>query len=277
MFKAFLLLLLISDCTLILGQENPLNIDSCGTFLYFTKSQSELSKYIDDPCSSDSLCTSEIEIAKRKVKSGTIAVCMPMSLGTNDLRQETQIRELCRINKLSFEFELFSCIVNQGQTPGCYGLYMDKIIAEKFGINFKQDLLKMADSLLVASNPTVYYSRCDTLPRLPNKEDIFESTEMEVSINSQLFKQLKPNTYGYYPGVDIGFYIDTMGIPTGYFISQFFVYEIESNRKFKNELCKIAINHVKQYKLWKPGIINGRKVKTEYNVRISFTSKTSSK
>jgi hypothetical protein len=83
---------------------------------------------------------------------------MPMSLGTFEFRQEKQLRELCNSTSLLFDYELFSCVGVSGQTSGCYGLYMDKIIAQKFGKNFKENLLKSADSIYIASHPTVYYT-----------------------------------------------------------------------------------------------------------------------
>ena len=199
---------------------------------------------------------------------------MPQSLMTFEIRQEQQLRELCKTKGLNFEYELFGCIVNSGQTNGCYGLYMDKIIANKFGSEFKEDLLRKADSLYVASNPTVYYTQCDTLPRLYNK-DIRQSTDIDVPIKTELLNKLKISTGGYYPQVDIGFYIDTAGIPSNYFLSQYIIYnDIKENNKFKAELTKIAVEYIKQFKIWKPCIILNQKVKTEYNVRISFIDKS---
>lgn len=234
------------------------------------KSHEELQKYIDNPCPNDSSCKEDILKAKAEIEKGQIKFLMPMSLGTLKVRQEQQLRQLCNSTGFIFDYELFSCVGVRGQTSGCYGLYMDKIIAQKFGKDFKEYLLNRADSIYVASHPTVYYTNCDTLPRLYGK-DIHESTEMDVAINKELLNKLKVSKYGYYPQVDIGFYIDTAGIPSNYFLSQFIIYDdIKQNNKFKTELTKIAFDYIQQFKLWKPGIILNQKVKTEYNVRISF-------
>lgn len=256
------------------GQNRSIEKDTCNTFAYFLKSKEELLKYVDNPCPNDSNCLTEISKAKSEIATGKITFCMPQGLMIFELRQEQQLRKLCKTKGLNFQYQLFDCFVNSGQTDGCYGLYMDKVIANRFGGDFKMKLLKEADSLYVATNPMAYYTNCDTLPRLYNK-DIDESTEMDVPIMSELFNKLKISMYGYYPQVDIGFYIDTAGIPSKYFLSQFFIYDdIEENIKFKSELTKIAFEHIKQFKIWKPGIILNQKVKTEYNVRISFVNET---
>lgn len=252
------------------GQTSSDTKDSCDNFLYFMKSHKELLKYIDNPCPNDSSCKEDIIKAMAEVQRGQIKFLMPLSLGTFNLRQESQLRQLCNLKGIIFDYELFSCIGVSGQTDGCYGLFMDKVIAQKFGSNFKDNVLKKADSMYVASQPTAYYTDCDTLPRLYDK-DIHQSTEMNVAIKNELFNKLKVSMYGYYPQVDVGFYIDTAGIPSKYFLSQFIIYDnIKENKKFKAELTKIAFDYVKQFKIWKPGIILNQKVKTEYNVRISF-------
>ena len=184
-----IVLLLICYNTSV-GQTSFDTKDSCDTFLYFMKSQDELQKYIDNPCPNDPTCKEDILKAKAEIERGQIKFLKPMSLGTFEVRQEQQLRKLCSSNGLIFDYELFSCLVSGGQTNGCYGLYMDKVIAQKFGSNFKEGLLKKADSIYVASLPTVYYTNCDTLPRLYDK-DVHESTEMDVAINKELFNKLK--------------------------------------------------------------------------------------
>jgi hypothetical protein len=256
------------------GQTQPGKKDTCDTFLWFLKTNEELLKYIDNPCPNDSSCKMEISKAKSEIAEGKITFCSPQSLMIFDLRQEQQLRQLCKSHGLNFVYEYFSDIGATGQTQGCYGLYMDKIIAQKFGSKFKDNLLREADSLYVLSNPTVYYTKCDTLPRLTNK-DIFASTEMDVKIGRQLFDKLKVSQNGYYPQVDVGFYIDTIGNASNYFVSQFIIYDdIKENNRFKKKLIEIALGYIKQFKIWKPGIILNRKVKTEYNVRLSFVSET---
>lgn len=264
-----IILFYINNC---IGQTNSVSTDTCDNFLYFTKSHEELLNYIDNPCPGDTICRQAILKAKSDIEKGQIILVVAKGFGIRPLRQESQLRKLCDSIGLIFDYELFSDLGINGQTNGCYGLYMDKIIAQKFGRGFKENLLLKADSIYVASNPTVYFTNCDTVPRLYDK-DIFESGEMVVAIDKLLFHKLKVSKYGYYPQVYIGFYIDTAGIPSGYFLSQYIVYDdIKQNNKFKTLLTKKALDYIKQFKLWKPGIILNQKVKTEFVVRISFES-----
>lgn len=113
-------------------------------------------KYTLKPADKDSMCIKDIERAKRDISKGKTVFCYPYGFGSHDLRQEKQLRELCIIKGLVFEYELFSDVIYDGQTQGCYGAYMDNAIASKFGTNFKQDLLKQADSILLATNDHKY-------------------------------------------------------------------------------------------------------------------------
>ncbi len=253
---------------ILFGQSNS-NV-TCDNFIYFEKSDEELRKYIDNPCPNDSTCLSEIGKAKSEIQKGKITFCMPMSMETYELRQEKQLRQLCKEKGIDFDYELFGCIVNSGQTYGCYGIYMDKIIVEKFGKDFKSNLLKKADSLLVLSKSIIYYTNCDSLPHLPEK-DVRESTDFDVPLRKEILDKIKISMYGYYPQVDIGFYVDTLGVPSGYFISQYIVYDdIKENEKFRKELCSAAMGFIKKFKTWIPGKILNQIVRTELNTRISF-------
>jgi hypothetical protein len=149
---------------------------------------------------------------------------------------------------------------------------MDKIIALNFGNSFKNDLLRKADSLFVESNPTVYYADCDTLPRLADRS-VSESTEMKLPTDKKLLNHLKRSKYGYYPQIDIGFNIDTAGNANHYFLSQFYIYDnLVENNKYKDQLLETAFAFVKQFKVWKPGIVSGKKVQTAFIVRLSLVA-----
>jgi hypothetical protein len=248
--------------------------DSCNTFLFFEKSRNELLSYVDNPCPNDTTCRLDLSKAQAQTARGTIMFCMPQGMIDQSLRQEKQLVKLCKEYGLTFMYELFDCEAYSGQTNGCYGLYMDKLIAQKFGEGFKEYLLQKADSLFVSSYPTVYFTKCDTLPRLFDR-DIHHSLSMNVPVKKELLNNLKISMYGYYPQVDIGFYIDTAGNPSKYFLSQFIIYDgIEENRKYQRELTKIAFDYIRQFKIWKPGVILNKKIRTVYNVRISFVSET---
>ena len=231
------------------------------------KSHEELLKYIDNPCPNDSSCKEYILKAKTEVERGQIKFLMPMSLGTFDLRQERQLRILCDSMGIVFDYELFSCVGVGGQTSGCYGLYMDKMLAIKFGPNFKESMLAKADSLYVETNPTVYFSYCDSLPKLQHNLEV--ATDLSMTIDKNLLSKLKKCSYDDYPQVDVGFYIDTLGNASNFFVSQYNICE-ESDYKYKKDLSKLAIDYVKNMGKWIPGTIHNKKVRTQFNTRVHF-------
>jgi hypothetical protein len=267
MKKSIIVLLLLLFYYISIGQTITDKKDSCDTFLYFLKSHEALLNYIDHPCPNDSTCKKDILKAKAEVEGGQTKFLMPMSLSTFDIRQEEQLRQLCDSNGLIFDYELFSCISNTGQTNGCYGLYMDKILAVRFGSNFKDSLLAKADSLFVETNPTVYFSYCDSLPRLYDNLEI--PNELWVRIDKELLNKLNKCSYDDYPQVDVEFYIDTLGKPSDYFVSQYNICG-ESDYKYKKELSKIAIDYLKTLYKWIPGVILNKKVRTRFNTRVHF-------
>lgn len=238
-------------------------------FLFACGHQSSKDKFQKELIKSDndSLCIKAIEKAKADLSNGRLVFCMPIGMGSSTLRQEKQIRQLCKKNNIVFQYEPASDVIRTGQTQGCYGAYMDKIIAEKFGINFKEKLLTQADSILLSSNDTIEYFLCDKRPQILGKD---EELTLEVKLNNKLSKQLKSDEEGKLPFMDINFYINKNGNPSGYFLYNFYNANNKSNEKFEDELFKAGVKSLKQYKHWEPGQVKGQKVITENNVRVYF-------
>jgi hypothetical protein len=191
-----------------------------------------------------------------------------MGLGSYEVRQIKYLRILCAKLNLEVRYELFGCIRTQGQTQGCYGDYMDFIIARKYGRNIRDSLLKVADSLLVASHDTVEYHLCDKRPQIPGHNDY--ETNVYVKLDSTLKAHLKSDEEGRFPFIDVGFYIDTSGHPSNYSLDFFMDADNESNRAWKNQLYEVAITKLMEIELWQPGEINGHKIPTHNNARVYF-------
>lgn len=227
-----------------------------------------LESYIQNPSKRDTTCISDINKAKMMVKNGEIVFSYPFSFGSWELRQEKQLKKLCEQYNLIFDYELIGCVNIEGQRQGCFGAYMDKIIADKFGTDFKEKLLAQADSMMLVENDTVPYYLCDERPEIFNIHNDNKSEYFVARVPENLRKQLKTNNDGKYPFMDIGFYIDKEGSVSGFFLNNFVSYD-ESNQEFKDELFNIAIEHI-QRDIWKSGIVNGQRVITENNVRVFF-------
>ena len=191
-----------------------------------------------------------------------------MSFGTFRLRQEKQLIKLCENYDLLFKYEMFGCMVTEGQTRGCYGAYMNNVIEDKYGKGFNNFLLAKAQSMMLASNDTIEYYLCDTKPEIAGKGNY--GTTIEVKVPEKLSKQLKTDKEGDLPFMDIGFYIDKSGNASGYFLNYFMAADSTANYKFKDELFKIGVDELKMIKNWKTGIVAGQKVTTENNIRIYF-------
>jgi hypothetical protein len=261
-FTIFLLTIFLFAC----GQKNPK--DKEAQIASIDRPENQLEKYIQKPVNTDSMCIKDIERAKNDISKGRIVFCYPMGFGSHNLRQEKQLRELCKRYRLIFNYEVFSDFIIEGQTQGCYGAYMDKIIASKFGADFKQDLLEKADSILLAANDTIVYYKCDKQPQIPGKDD-YETT-LEAKVPERISKQLKADKEGDLPFMDIGFYIDKSGNASGYFLNYFMDADSKSNQKYKNELFNLGVEQLKEIKHWETGIVKGQKVNTENNVRVYF-------
>ena len=251
------------------GQEARADRYDCDTVLYFLKPRGELMQYIESPCPTDTRCIDEIQKAKLMVESGRIEFLYPLGISIVKLRQEAQLRQLCRSMGLFFNYELQYCIVSAGRLNGCYGLYMVKIIAQRFGKDFKQNLLNKADSLFAASYPTIDYYQCDKKPRIEGKSTQ-GSQYMTAIVSHEVYERLQNRRTGSYPKVDIAFYIDSLGVPSDYSVWNFSFCDDVCDSVLKADLAEIAIKHVSQYKQWLPGKLLGRKVRSRYVTTVSF-------
>lgn len=231
----------------------------------------KLEYYIDNPAETDSMCLKSIAAAKADIANGKLVFFISFDEGKYQMRQEKQLMELCKFYHLELDYELTGCVIYEGQTQGCYGAYMGKIIEQKYGKGFIKMLFKKADSLLVESNDTVLSYYCDKLPQIPGR-DVEEGEEANVVVNvpKKFRESLKADSIGDFPFMDIGFYIDRSGNASGYFLDFFNDVGNVSNQKLQDDLYKLGISRLKKIKRWEPGLINGQRMITEHNVRVYF-------
>ena len=103
--------------------------------------------YVLNPDSNDSLCINNIKRAKEDISKGKIVFTQQVGFLFGHLRYEAELKLLCKEEGLYYEVDLITDVIFEGQTQGCYGYYMDNIIKEKYGDDFKSKLHKKADSL----------------------------------------------------------------------------------------------------------------------------------
>lgn len=257
--------ILATACVFLSCEQNDPK-DKCASLIQSEPNEHETIFLI--PKNQDTACIREIEKAKEKVSNGNIVyhyTYKPRSFG---LRQEKHLRALCQQNNMILECALYKNPIFEYRTANCYEAYMDQIIANKFGNDFKQKLFDKADSLLSISNDTVTFLECDLAPGMPGANR--HVTILPVKLPTKLKKQIKPNRAGELPYIHVGFYIDKSGIASDYYINYFMDSDNADNRKYKNELFDLAVEALKGIPLWEPGEILGQKVISNYNVQVQF-------
>ncbi|MGO3707749.1 MAG: hypothetical protein ACTJGD_08660 [Mesonia hippocampi] len=225
--------------------------------------------YIKNPNSSDKTCISDIEKAKTDIQNGKLSIVYT-NYEVANMRYEHFIEKLCNEYGFSFKIDFIDDILEENQTQGCYKSYMDMVITDSLGLNFKNNLENKADSLylsaLLAENHAEWYFRCDTKPKpILNKRKYLETT---LTLNDLDIKQNpKGNVW---PSVDIEFIIELDGEITNIKSSNF-IPKLSHNKKFKETLYKIGVNYIKEnYPKWEPGKIRETNVRTRNNVRLTF-------
>jgi len=234
---------------------------------------SERITYVMNPKATDSLCKSDISKAKSDIKNGKLVYVQTAGFGFGFKRYESDLKELCRKKGLEYDVDLIGCVVTKGQTQGCYGAYMDKILIDKFGSDFKENLNREADSLFlvrVLKNEIPIFSwDCDEKPKPILENQKYLETTLDVP-NLDLKRTELGKTW---PAIDLSFIIERNGTISKFY-SNNFIPRLKHNERFKDELYKIAMNYIKiNYPNWKAGTIRGTPVRTDHNLRITFIGK----
>lgn len=231
------------------------------------QSNEDIKTYIDHPLKSDTTCIKDLKRVKEDVKNGKIIFFAIRGL-TEPFRQEKYARKLCAQYHLIFDFYPFDDTIIIGQTDGCYSNYMNKVIEQKFGINFKDKLIQKADSMLLASNDTLWNYMCDKHPQLINKP---ERENLYIKADSTLRSKLRPDGDGDLPYMDVRFIIDTTDkVPDYYLIEQFYNLGPRQNELYKPQMLRAAIEGLSRFKKGIPGEINGKKFATFNTIRVVF-------
>lgn len=260
----FLLLLLsIFSCKQNLEESSPLDTSK---IIKLPKLEN-IHTYIQHPKSEDRICRNGIKWAKKDIEKGELVFSMPSGEGDYDLRQEKYIRILCKKHNLIFRFEMIDDAPVEEGMQGCYGAYMDNMIAKKFNSNFKQNLLNEADIMLSKSNDTIRSWDCDIKPKI---EGLTSENSIHILLDAKFKKQLAKDKIYYGAGIDIRFYIDKKGKPSGYHLDDYNRLEKNNREKYKVQFVKAGIDQLKKYQKCSAGEIKGQKVITKQTIRTYF-------
>lgn len=249
-----------SDKQMILKNPEKLNLE---------EKISEEIAYVTNPRPTDRQCKSDILKAKLDIEHGKLVY----SQRNGFKRYESDLRKICEEKGLEYKVELHSCVVFEGQTQGCYGAYMDKVLIDKFGFDFKDKLSRQADSLFLVrvlkDDIAISSRQCDerAKPILGNRSYL-EST---ISISDLDLKRKEAGRT--WPAIDLSFIIEQDGTISKFY-SNNFMPGLNHNRKFKDQLYKKAVDYIEtNYPNWESGKIKGENVRTRHNLRITFIVK----
>lgn len=262
----YIILFLILFSTFACGNQNTAN-KKVGQKL------PEMVAYVNNPRPNDSLCMADIERAKKDIQQGGLVFTINSLLPSREKRFEEELKDYCQKLGLHFTYTSEHCVVIPNNTSWCYEAYMDKVIYEKFGANFKRELLRKADSLFLqnvkAYNLVVDYWDCDERPRLPQETQRDYEGLPDIKVSGLAIKE-STGMFGDWPFFDINFII-AKDSTISTFQTDNFVEADPANKPLKDTLFALAVDHIKKnYPKWVPGKIKGMPVKTRNNVRISI-------
>lgn len=210
----------------------------------------------------DSLCLKDMELAKAEINRGEIVFTIRNGHGKYNTRQSKRLKQLCKRYNLTFGYdEITDSFMNKFERAGCYGAVMDEAIEKKFGKDFKNNLIREADELIIANNDTVDSNECDIEPKIYGLEtnNVIYLSAKELSI--------KKNKQWQSIMLYLKVYIDKSGRQSGHKL----LLENKDNLNSEREkLFEIAIKELKKFQKCKPGEILGNKLITENLVQVVF-------
>lgn len=223
----------------------------------------------------DSNCLNQINRAKEEINNGSLVFCIHPRW---PFRQEEELIALLNIHGVKYrDLGPFPDVLPISRN--CYNETMDYFIQRKFGESFIDSLMREADSLMVQNNRSKFikYYACDERPYRPKSESGYDNSltamvDLPIKYSIEEWKSTKTQTVSR-PFMDIGFYIDTTGVISNFYLN-YFNPELNWNIKYKETLFKLGVERIKEDSVWIPGKILGIKVRTDNNVRIFFERKS---
>ena len=231
------------------------------------RNTNELLNYVKSPALTDSSCREDIERAEKDIENGEIVLTQTAGFLFGFVRYEDELAQLSEQHGLQFDYDMLSCIVEDGQTHGCYGATMENEIIKRYGPNFRERLHEQADSLflsnVLANNKSVNSWDCDEeAKQLADFKPTLIITEHDI-------KKGTGENSGW-PFVDLVFVIE-LDSTISNFTTDNFVPMDSTNSLYGKELFALASNYLEQeYSTWIPGTIKSQPVRTNKNVRIFF-------
>lgn len=239
--------------------------------------------YLKKVSPTDTICLNDIKRAIRDSSGDSAVFVVTLGVFGPILRYENELAQICKSNQVKFKLDMGTDIFYIDQTTGCYQDYLDFILFEKYGKNFKPDLHKKANDLYLANHlqDTISSWDCDIQPRcLSAKTYTSNSITVDLPVKANRKEWVinkQPMFAMHHPFMDIQIVIDKEGKTSCYQLVDF-IPARRQNKKYKNQLLAIAIQEIKnKYYQWKPAEINGVPLNTTQVIRLEFIESATSK
>lgn len=227
--------------------------------------------YLEHPDAIDTTCSGGLLRAEKDFADGKLAFSLE-GWGHRKRYQE-ELEKLCTAKGLILHSFNFGCLRYTGQTLGCYEGFMDKKIMERYGKDFKCQLINKADSIFLAktiiNDDAVYSYYCDTGPILPN--EFYGNSYWVLFKNGEPFELKKKEDYAEVPNFQMKIVIGKNGTISRLSKSdrEKLPYAPPNYFWLKDEVVEQVFDFIKkEYPVWKPGQIKGVPVRTIFNMNI---------
>ena len=259
----------IDSVELISNIKQPLLFSK---FKFYNKKRIDRYKYFQ---SKDSLCTFQIQKAAKDIINN-IYIFSYLNKSIY-FRNEKEFIQLLSQNGIVYKKNFYSC--SPPNNRNCYQECMNDFLINRYGYKFFDSLLRVSDSLMIKNNPSKYFSNsvCDKRSSIFNKSWITFEDYLNTTLPLKDFEEItiideEKIVTKYHPFMDIDFKVDTLGRTSDFRLNNYYSKD-KFNDKFKKQMFEEAVNYIR-FQQWQPGEILGKKVNTENNLRIQFTSES---
>lgn len=228
-------------------------------------------KYLLNPPKSDTLCSNDIERAKKDINKYHKLFIKTICYGCRSKPFDTEIEEVLKKRKIKQAIEDIGCVIFDGQTQGCYSGYIDLKMKEQYGENYFSEIEKEAENIfiknIIEKNKVVsiYDLEDDEKPKIINRKvyiegDYYTTIKSNLPIKIDSYKSLF---------ADVTFIIEKDGTISNLSVSNWVNNAVD--KKFKKDLINTALKTLKEdYNHWHPGKYKGNLTRTENTLRISY-------
>lgn len=231
------------------------------------------SDYLLSPESSDTMCINAIERAKIDLNQNAGVFSQITCFGCETAPYFNELKEVLAQKKFKLYIEDFGCILFDGQTFGCYSGYTDKMMKERFGKDYREQIIALAEKKFIFnlikndSIVSIYDLSENERPRLNGQNIALIDEGIMPVINTNL--PLKQDSL-HSLFIDLDFVIEKDGSVSNFEVSNWGIV-LKENKALKSELFEAAVLELKtKYGKWIPGNYKGNVARTKNNLRAHF-------